>query len=165
MHLSPAVPHVQRDELLTMQRREFVAFFALNVLSGNPSINRLIRHNMQQAIYLDIALFFPSLLTGLGGLIASGAGLSVPSGTSGVGVGELFSDVMFGTLLLTLAYCAVSSFSGKEPDSIPLISQSVKDGMPTVDMLEGGTLHNEGRFIPKVPERREDNDKSDEDKK
>jgi len=138
----------------------FVAFFALNILSGNPSINRLIRYNMQQAIYLDIALFFPSLLTGLGGLIASGAGLSVPSG-----VGELFSDVMFGTLLLTLAYCAVSSFLGKEPDSIPLISQAVKDRMPTVDMLEGGTLDNEGRFIPKMPERREDNDKSDEDKK
>ena len=83
------------------------------------------------------------------------------------GVGELFSDVMFGTLLLTLAYCAVtvSSFLGKEPDSIPLISQAVKDRMPTVDMLEGGTLDNEGRFIPKMPERREDNDKSDEDKK
>jgi len=138
----------------------FVAFFALNILSGNPSINRLIRYNMQQAIYLDIALFFPSLLTGLGGLIASGAGVSVPSG-----VGEIFSDVMFGTLLLTLAYCAVSSFLGKEPDSIPLISQAVKDRMPTVDMLEGGTLDNEGRFIPKMPERREDDDKSDEDKK
>lgn len=138
----------------------FVAFFALNILSGNPSINRLIRFNMQQAIYLDIALFFPSLLTGLGGLIASGAGVSVPGA-----VGELFSDVMFGTLLLTLAYCAVSSFFGKEPDSIPLISQAVKSRMPTVDMLEGGTLDNEGRFIPKMPERREDKDKSDEDKK
>jgi len=139
----------------------FVAFFALNILSGNPSINRLVRYNMQQPIYLDIALFFPSLLTGLGGLIAQGAGFSVPSA-----VGELFSDVMFGTLLLTLAYCAVSSFIGKEPDSIPLISQAVKDRMPTIDMLDGGTLDKEGRFIPKMPERKEDDDKkSDEDKK
>lgn len=138
----------------------FVAFFALNILSGNPSINRLVRYNMQQAIYLDIALFFPSLLIGLGGLISSGAGLTVPPG-----VGEVFSDVMFGTLLLTLAYCAVSSFLGKEPDSIPLISQAVKDRMPSMDMLEGGTLDNEGRFIPKMPERREEDDKSDEDKK
>lgn len=138
----------------------FVAFFALNILSGNPSINRLVRYNMQQAIYLDIALFFPSLLIGLGGLISSGAGLTVPPG-----VGEVFSDVMFGTLLLTLAYCAVSSFLGKEPDSIPLISQAVKDRMPNMDMLEGGTLDNEGRFVPKMPERREEDDKSDEDKK
>jgi len=138
----------------------FVAFFALNILSGNPSINRLVRYNMQQAIYLDIALFFPSLLIGLGGLISSGAGLSVPPG-----VGEVFSDVMFGTLLLTLSYCAVSSFLGKEPDSIPLISQAVKDRMPNMDMLEGGTLDNEGRFVPKMPERREEDDKSDEDKK
>lgn len=138
----------------------FVAFFALNILSGNPSINRLVRFNMQQAIYLDIALFFPSLVIGIGGLITSGAGVAVPSG-----VGEIFSDVMFGTLLLTLAYCSVSSFFGKEPDSIPIISQAVKERMPSIDMLDGGTLDNEGRFIPKIPERREEDDKSDKDKK
>jgi len=50
----------------------FAAFFALNFLSGNPGINRLVRFNMQQAIFLDIALFFPSLLVSLGGLIAKG---------------------------------------------------------------------------------------------
>ena len=132
----------------------FVAFFALNFLSGNPSINRLVRFNMQQAIFLDIALFFPSLLIGLGGLIMQGAGSSVTNVA-----GELFSDVMFGTLLLTLAYCAVSSLFGKEPDSIPLISQAVKDRMPTIDMLD-----NEGRFIPREM-RKDDDNKSDEDKK
>jgi hypothetical protein len=131
----------------------FVAFFALNFLSGNPSLNRLIRFNMQQAIFLDIALFFPSLLIGLGGLILQGVGSSVPSAA-----GELFSDVMFGTLLLTLSYCAISSLVGVEPDRIPLISQAVKDRMPTIDMFD-----NEGRFVPR--EMRKDDDKSDEDKK
>ena len=117
----------------------FAAFFALNFLSGNPSLNRLIRFNMQQAIFLDIALFFPSLLIGLGGLVAGSAGAPISNAA-----GEIFSDVMFGTLLLTLAYCAGSSLFGKEPDSIPLISQAVKDRMPTIDMFD-----NEGRFIPR----------------
>mmetsp|Transcript_3809 Transcript_3809/g.7102 ORF Transcript_3809/g.7102 Transcript_3809/m.7102 type:complete len:333 (-) Transcript_3809:228-1226(-) len=36
----------------------FVAFFALNFLASNTQINRLVRFNMQQAIFIDIALFF-----------------------------------------------------------------------------------------------------------
>merc|ERR1712183_1016762 len=44
----------------------FVAFFALNFLASNTQINRLVRFNMQRAIFIDIALFFPGLLFGLG---------------------------------------------------------------------------------------------------
>ena len=133
----------------------FVAFFALNFLSGNPSINRLVRFNIQQAIFLDIALFFPSLLIGLGGLIAGGAGSPVTKLA-----GEIFSDVMFGTLLLTLAYCAVSSLLGREPADIPLISAAVKDRMPTIDMFD-----NDGRFVPTEFRKDDDEKKDDEDKK
>eukprot|EP00581_Thalassiosira_minuscula_P007882 CAMPEP_0183704306 /NCGR_PEP_ID=MMETSP0737-20130205/1675_1 /TAXON_ID=385413 /ORGANISM="Thalassiosira miniscula, Strain CCMP1093" /LENGTH=381 /DNA_ID=CAMNT_0025931143 /DNA_START=195 /DNA_END=1340 /DNA_ORIENTATION=- len=129
----------------------FVAFFALNFLAGNPSINRLVRFNMQQAIFLDIALFFPSLLIGLGSLIVGSAGGSVTKLA-----GELFSDVMFGVLLLTLAYCAVSSLLGQEPDKIPLISDSVKDRMPTIDMFD-----NDGRFVPSSERDGEDDDNKD----
>mmetsp|Transcript_11886 Transcript_11886/g.26020 ORF Transcript_11886/g.26020 Transcript_11886/m.26020 type:complete len:395 (+) Transcript_11886:105-1289(+) len=130
----------------------FVSFFALSTLSGNPSINRLVRFNMQQAIYLDVALFVPSLLLGVGGLIAGGVGIQVPQQA-----GELFSDVMFGTLLLTLLYCVGSSVFGKEPASIPLISNAVKDRMPTIDMFD-----DEGRFAPTPKD--EDDDKSNKDK-
>ena len=131
----------------------FVAFFVLNFLGGNPSINRLVRFNMQQAIYIDIALFFPSLLIGLGGLIASGAGVQVPQVA-----GELFSDFMFGTLLITLLYCTGSSLLGKEPSSIPLISQAVKDRMPSIEMFD-----NEGRFVPEERKEKKE-DKTDEKK-
>lgn len=132
----------------------FAAFFALNFLSGNPSLNRLVRFNMQQAIFLDIALFFPSLLIGLGTLIGGNIpGLNVPAAA-----GELFSDVIFGTLLLTLGYCVVSSLFGKEPSSIPLVSDSVKDRMPTIDMFDDN-----GQFVPR--ESRESKDKDDKDKK
>ncbi|KAL9185386.1 hypothetical protein ACHAXT_003163 [Thalassiosira profunda] len=130
----------------------FVAFFALNFLAGNPSLNRLVRFNMQQAIFLDIALFFPSLFVGLGGLIAGAAG----SPTSAV-AGEIFSDAVFGTLLLTLAYCAGSSLFGKEPDSIPLISAAVKDRMPTIDMFD-----DEGRFVPREFRNEDEENKSDD---
>lgn len=130
----------------------FVAFFALNTLAGNPSLNRLVRFNMQQAIYLDIALFFPSLLIGLGGLVLGGAGASVAPIA-----GEIFSDVMFGTLLLTLLYCTGSSLLGKEPDSIPIISEAVKGRMPTIDMFDDS-----GRFVPSESrEKEEDEDKSE----
>lgn len=130
----------------------FVAFFALNTLSGNPSINRLVRFNMQQAIFVDIALFFPSLLLGVGGLIAKQAGAAVPPAA-----GELFNDGLFGALLLTLLYCSVSSLFGQEPDKIPLISNAVKDRMPTMEMFD-----NDGKFVPRE-ERKEKDDKSDKD--
>lgn len=131
----------------------FIAFFALNTLGGNPSLNRLVRFNMQQAIYLDIALFFPSLIIGLGGLVAGAAG----GGSLPAGFNEIFSDVIFGTLILTLAYCSVSSLLGIEPDKIPLISSSVQGRMPTIDMFDDS-----GRFVPR--ESREMDEDEDEKK-
>jgi len=128
----------------------FVAFFALNFLSGNPSLNRLVRYNMQQAIFIDIALFFPSLILGVGGLVAGG---SMPQAAS-----ELFSDLMFGSLLIMLAYCSITSLLGREPDGIPLISDAVKDRMPTIDMFD-----DEGRFVPREF-RKKDVDESNDDK-
>lgn len=130
----------------------FAAFFALNTLAANPSLNRLVRFNMQQAIFLDIALFFPSLLIGLGGLLLGAVGAPV-EGVSAA-AGEIFSDVMFGTLVLTLLYCAGSSLLGKEPSSIPFISDAVKDRMPSIDMFD-----DEGRFMPR--EMRGDDDADD----
>lgn len=128
----------------------FAAFFALNFLSGNPSLNRLIRFNMQQAIFIDIALFFPSLIIGLGGIVTGGGGLTGAAG-------ELFADVIFGTLLLVLAYCAGSSLLGQEPNNIPLISDSVKQRMPTIDMFD-----DDGRFMPREFRKGEgDEDKSE----
>merc|ERR1712194_38532 len=106
----------------------------------------------QQAIFVDIALFFPSLLLGVGGLIAKQAGAVVPPAA-----GELFNDGLFGALLLTLLYCSVSSLFGQEPDKIPLISNAVKDRMPTMEMFD-----NDGKFVPRE-ERKEKDDKSDKD--
>lgn len=115
----------------------FIAFFALSFLSGNPTINRLIRYNMQQAIFLDIALFFPGLIAAVFSIV--GGGKFLPQGVTEIG-----SDVMFVTLLATLGYCTVSSLLGGTPDKIPIISEAVNARIPTVDMFDV-----QGRFTPK----------------
>jgi len=131
----------------------FIAFFALNFLAGNPSINRLVRFNMQQAIFVDIALFFPGLLTGLGGLILGGAGVKIPAAVS-----EFGTDAIFFALLGTLAYCVVSSLLGIEPNKIPIVSQAVMDRMPTIDMF---SLDQDGN-VSFNPREGEDEEKKDD---
>lgn len=129
----------------------FVAFLTLNVLSGNPGINRLVRFNMQQAIFLDIALFFPGLVGAVLALIASGTGAGIPPAIT-----ELGSDLIFGALLLTVAYASISSLLGITPNKIPGISQAVEDRMPSIDMFD-----DKGRFVPRQREDKKDEDKKD----
>lgn len=125
-----------------------IAFFALSSLSGNPSINRLIRFNMQQAIFIDIALFFPSLIAALYSLIAGSAGLQLPASVSTIG-----SDVIFFSLLATIVYCSVSSLLGVVPNKLPLISSAVEQRVPSIDMFDV-----QGRFKPR---KKDDSEKKD----
>jgi hypothetical protein len=116
-----------------------LAYLALNFSASNLSLNKLVRFNMQQAIFVDIALFLPGLLAAATGFIASGAGFELPPGVT-----ELGSDAVFGALLLTITYASVSSAFGITPDKIPFISQRVEDRMPTIDMFDEN-----GRFSPR----------------
>lgn len=128
----------------------FIAFFALNILSGNFKFNRLIRFNMQQAIFIDIALFFPGLITGLAAVLFKAIdGNPLPATFS-----ELSTDAIFVSLLLSLSYCVISSLLGFTPDKLPLISKAVDDRMPTVDMFD-----DKGEFSFQ-----EKNDENDEEK-
>jgi Chloroplast import apparatus Tic20-like/EF-hand domain pair len=131
-----------------------ISFFALSFLSGNPRINRLIRFNMQQAIFVDIALFFPGLLAALYSLVGQGLGFSLPPSVT-----ELGTDSIFAVLLLTIAYATVSSLLGITPNGIPIISQAVEDRMPTVDMFD-----EQGRFNPRLPKQKKE-EKDNETKK
>ena len=130
----------------------FVAYLALNTLSNNPGLNKLVRFNMKQAIYMDVALFFPSLLTALIAGVGSVAGFEIPQA-----VNEAGSTAIFVALLLTAAYASTSSLLGIKPDKIPIISQAVEDRMPTLDMFD-----DEGRFIPRQEENKEDDNKDQE---
>lgn len=129
----------------------FIVFFLLNFLSSNPSLNRLVRFNMQQAIYLDIALFFPGLIAAVYSLVVSSlGGGGIPPELTVLG-----TDAMFVTLLATVGYSVVSSLLGVEPDKIPIVSQAVIDRMPTVDMFD-----ETGRFIPRELREKKDEDES-----
>lgn len=108
----------------------FLSFFALSSFSGNLSVNRLVRFNMQQAIFLDVALFVPGLIAALTGALSSGLGYSIPPM-----LGELSSDALFVGLVAVLGYAAVSSLLGVIPDKIPLVSKAVNDRLPTADMI------------------------------
>lgn len=128
-----------------------VAYLGLNTLTGNFKINRLVRFNMKQAIYLDIALFVPGLIASLSSVIGSGIGVEVPSVISEVG-----SDAVFVALVASIGYSVVSSLLGVTPDKIPQISNSVNERMPSIDMFDA-----EGRFIP--PTSAEDDESSKDD--
>jgi Ca2+-binding EF-hand superfamily protein len=128
----------------------FLCFFALNVLSGNPSINRQIRFNMQQAIYLDIALFIPALLGALVQLVGSQTGAQFPPI-----LGEYGSDALLAAMVLSVTYASVSSLLGVTPDKIPLISEAVERRMPTFEIMD-----DQGNFLS-----REERDKRREDSK
>ena len=123
----------------------FATFIALNFLSQFPNINKLVRYNMLQAIWIDIALFFPGLIGALFGLVGGGA---IPAG-----IKELGSDAVFGVAIITLIYCVASSLLGIVPNQIPIVSQAVEDRMPTIDMFD-----DQGRMMPR--NRRDDNDKN-----
>ena len=94
---------------------------------------------MQQAIFFDIALFFPGLLTALIAGLGSIVGFQIPDAAN-----QLGSTAIFGVLLLMVAYATISSLLGIAPNKIPIISQAVEDRMPTIDMFD-----DQGRFIDK----------------
>lgn len=127
----------------------FIAFFVLYFLGGNPSINRLIRYNMQQAIFLDVALFFPGLVGGLAAL----TGVQMPAIVS-----QISNDAIFITLLAAIGYCTVSSLLGITPNKIPLISPAVEDRMPNVEMFD---LDKDGNIVFRS---REEEEKGNDDK-
>lgn len=115
----------------------FLSFFALSYLSTKPSLNKLVRFNMQQAIFLDIALFVPGLLAFLYGAAASNLPLNLPAEAV-----EYGSDAVVIAMLASVAYASASSLLGKTPDKIPFVSQAAEDRTLTRDMFD-----DEGQFI------------------
>jgi len=130
-----------------------LTFFALSAGSNNLSLNRLVRYNMQQAIYLDFALFIPGIVGAITAAVSSGLfGFQLPPG-----IAEIGSDAVFLTLSATLAYSTVSSLLGAEPDKIPLISDAVNKRLPSIDI---SMFDSEGRFVPpQLKEKKDDDDK------
>lgn len=102
-----------------------VAFFALNIISNNLQLNRLIRFNLQQAILLDIALIIPGLIGGTFSAVLPGLANSP----------EIYyntSTLTFALILMILGYCTASSLAGVTPNKLPIVSSQVEARMPSI---------------------------------
>merc|ERR1712232_607949 len=98
----------------------------LGLFSGNLAVNRLVRFNAQQAIYLDVALFVPGLIAALAGAASSGLGAAIPPA-----IVEAGNDAVFVALVAAVGYSALSSVLGATPDKIPFLSEAVDKRVPS----------------------------------
>jgi Chloroplast import apparatus Tic20-like/EF-hand domain pair len=105
-----------------------VAFFLLNILTNNLKLNRLVRFNMQQAIFLDIALIFPSLIGSVLSILAKQGDLEIPAD-----IGALGSTATFLVISASIIYSVISSLLGIVPDKLPLVSERAKLRVPTAE--------------------------------
>ena len=105
-----------------------IAFFALASLGSNLKLNRLIRFNIQQAIFLDIALIAPGFL---GGIVT----ISAPNAIS-PSIVEMSSTAVFVTFGVAILYSCASSLLGVTPNAIPFISKKAEDRLPSNQQLE-----------------------------
>lgn len=119
-----------------------IAFFFFNTLSTNLRLNRLVRFNIQQAIYLDISLIIPGLVGPLIVVASSVLGFPVPAEVS-----TLAATATFATFIALLLYSVLSSLFGIEPDKIPFVSTQVKKRVPTTEEFRS-MFDDEGNFKP-----------------
>lgn len=87
-----------------------------------PQVNKLVRYNLRQAVNLDIAMFFPSILAFLAqAVLGDGAAKLTPLATVG-------SDIIFVTVILCVLYSIGSSAFGVLPEKIPGIGAMNREG-------------------------------------
>ena len=110
-----------------------IAFFLLDLLTNNLKLNRLIRFNMQQAIFFDIALIFPGVLGSVVSLMVSQTDFVIPPSLGTVG-----STATFLLVSLGIIYSLASSLLGVIPDKIPIISDRAKLRVPTAEQILAG---------------------------
>lgn len=126
-----------------------IAFFALNFLSQNLQLNRLVRFNIRQAIFIDIALIFPSLLSGIAAYALPEIGINLPTNFN-----SIFSSLVFLSFSAAILYSVSSSIFGIIPDKLPYISERVNSVLPTVNQLKE-MLEEEERRKNMTPEERQ----------
>lgn len=92
----------------------FIAFALGPQLTGQ---SREVRFNAQQAILIDIALIFPSLI----GEAVAEADANLPRS-----IMEPSSNFVWYGMSYMVMYCVISNLRGKKPDQIPIISTAAE---------------------------------------
>lgn len=99
----------------------FILFLALSFGSRQPDkFSSFVRFNFQQAILIDIALIFPSLISSITGPIF---------GKMDPNIVEPGSNFVFYFVLASVAYSVGSNALGKLPDGLPVISDAAKQSI------------------------------------
>ena len=81
-------------------------------------IIRLVRFNIQQAIFIDIALIIPFLLGSVLTVVLQQLGLTFPEDLY-----NITSSLTFIIIITSILYSVFYSLQGIEPDRIPIISE------------------------------------------
>jgi len=108
-----------------------IAFFLFNLLSTNLALNRLVRYNIQLAIFLDIALIFPGIIGVLAEVGTNFLGFPLSPAAA-----DLASDVTFISFISVISYAIISSLFGIEPDKIPFVTERIKQRVPTTEEFQ-----------------------------
>eukprot|EP00903_Cladosiphon_okamuranus_P012926 g12069.t1 len=104
-----------------------ILFFGLQWYAGKPEVNKLVRYNLRQAVLIDIAMFFPSILAFIvSAVLGEDAAKLGPIATVG-------SDVVFVTVVVCVLYSIGSSALGVLPDKLPVISAINREGRRGAD--------------------------------
>eukprot|EP01031_Cornospumella_fuschlensis_P029092 gene29092-35112_t len=108
-----------------------IAFFLFNVLSANLQLNRLVRYNIQLAIFIDIALIVPGVLGSLYDAASKGLNSPLPHELN-----DVASTATFLAFSSAILYAIASSLAGKEPDKIPFVTERIKQRVPTTEEFQ-----------------------------
>lgn len=129
-----------------------IAFILFNLLTNNLQLNRLVRYNIQLAIYLDIVLIFPgvigALIDGLSKLIS----IEIPPS-----IRETSATLTFVIFGITLLYATASSLFGREADKLPFITDRIKERVPSTEDFQR-MYKNYEEFLEKRKKERKDED-------
>lgn len=87
-----------------------------------------MRFNIQQAIFLDIALIFPGIIGTVAFAVAKQGNFEIP-----LGLVDTASTATFLTASAAIIYSMGSTLAGALPDRIPFVSDRVKTRVPTAD--------------------------------
>lgn len=111
LFLSPLVSIFQSFPFLGL-----VFFLLLTIGTRNASgMNRVVKFNAQQAVLIDLALIFPTLIA---------------EGLDGVGVPRIYEEMgnnfVYYFLISTILYSVVMNLRGTKPSGIPIISDAAE---------------------------------------
>merc|ERR1711966_45972 len=113
-----ALPFVPLFPVISFLQGPFVSFAIfialMTFVTRNPSFSRFIRFNALQAVYLDIVLIFPQLISSVN------RAASVPADLAEIG-----SNTVFYAIMGAILYSVFANVAGKTPNEIPIISEAV----------------------------------------